>query len=189
MNSRFSWFVAAAVLASGGCSSSSTPAGATTVDPGSTPLGGVEGTSFTSAEVVTFEDTTTDANGVSTPVTRIVASTVPGVCSRIAAGPYQVAKGEKFLSARFASLKDAKSFTVTTDGDPSTALFDASTQCVGDTGPSAPDKGQGTITISKVGSSVEGVIDLKFAKGQIRGRFTASGCPAAKTAGLADCPP
>jgi hypothetical protein len=185
---RFHAAGAALLLVSAACGGR-TEADAT-VDPATLTLGGTGGSSFAPVEVVVFEDESATALGEPLSITRIVASTRAGICARITEQGLKVLAGERLLFARFDAL-EARSFTVdgASDANPAASLFDAAVRCAPE-GPytDAVDMGRGTIAITKVGASVEGVVDLEFAADQVRGRFTAVACPGAnKSYGRFNC--
>jgi hypothetical protein len=177
-NAPASGILAVALLLAAACSSTiSNPA----PDPATVPLGG-EGIAFAPVEVVMFDDT--NANS-SEDVTRILASTNPGICSRLTDDGYRFTANEILLSVRFVARAEVGTAALNPEGDPSAALSEAFDFCGGRG--VTPNMGTGTVTISRIGAGAEGVLDVKFGTAQIRGRFTATQCPRAFTKGQATC--
>jgi hypothetical protein len=129
---------------------------------------------FVPAEVVSYEDTNIDTDGNVTRIQRIVASTVPGVCDRLAYGAYSAAAGEKLLWVRFPLPPGAQTAAVSQDGAIVAGFNDVATFC----GPTAPlPKGVGSVTITNLNGTIDGVLALSFDNGgHVGGSFSAKAC-------------
>jgi hypothetical protein len=153
------------------------------------PLSG--GSEFVPKEVVVLEDVRLDDDGNETPVSRIVASTEPGVCDRMG-DALDLARDEKVVSV----WVDGTSFVVgntvlTVDAPKKTAgasFVDPKAVCTEGGSTGEPDRGNGTLKISDVGPVVKGSMDITFNGAHITGNFEAKTC-ANKTRGLVNCPP
>jgi hypothetical protein len=144
------------------------------------------GAAFAPKEVVVIADD--DGDGA--PRARIVASTEVGLCDRLEES-LNLGQSEKVLSIWTSGAAFAVGKTTLTAAESPTktagaSFLDAKVMCVESETAPGPDRGNGSLEITAVGTTVKGSLDIVFKGAHVTGAFEAKPC-AGKVHGVMIC--